>query len=284
MPDSSNYQNVRDNALETTQAFEMLGRYLIEDVLGRGGEAVVYRGWDPVLSRPVAIKKLSWESTSSDLQESRVRLQREAQILATLTHPQIVKAFDSGEDHGIPYLVMEFLEGKSASEVLQVQQTFPIGRIITVVEQVALALDYVHTQGIIHCDVKPANLMLVQSGLVKLIDFGIATSSVLPRDRDSGKRRGSPNYMAPEQVLGGIVDARTDVFALGITLYELLTGKRPFAGHAASTVMHNILCTDPIDMRQFATIIPEACVTSSAKLWRRTLVIATRPVMSLWLS
>ena len=202
-----------------------LGRYRIVGELGRGAMGAVYRALDPVIDREVAIKTLLPNLPPEVLQEVRERFIREARSAGRLSHPNIVTIFDVGEQDGMAYIAMELLEGHSLQQILKHPQRLAFNTIANLIAQVADALDLAQRYQIVHRDVKPANIMVDSSGRVKLMDFGVAyvPSSTMTQ---TGTALGSPRYMSPEQVLGQPIDPRSDIFSLGVVLYELLTGAR----------------------------------------------------------
>ncbi|HXX22374.1 MAG TPA: serine/threonine-protein kinase, partial [Terriglobia bacterium] len=233
------------------------GRYDVLRELGRGSMGVVYQGYDPVIGRTVAIKTMLTEGLSpQEFEEFRARFQREAQAAGVLSHPNIVNVFDYGEDSGILYLIMEFLEGKSLEKLVEGKKILPIENIIPMYEQVCSGLDHAHQRGIVHRDIKPANIMILDNGLVKVTDFGIAKMVSMGMTQ-AGQVLGTPNYMSPEQVKGRQVDGRSDIFSLGVILYDLLTGEKPFSGQNLTTVIYKIINENPIPPRELdATIHP----------------------------
>ena len=233
------------------------GRYEVVRELGRGSMGVVYQGFDPVIGRTVAIKTMLTEGLApNEFQEYRARFQREAQAAGVLNHPNIVSVYDYGEDSGVLYLIMEFLEGKSLEKLIEGRKILPIETIIPMCEQVCGALDHAHQRGIVHRDIKPANIMILDNGIVKVTDFGIAKMVSMGMTQ-TGLVLGTPNYMSPEQVKGRQVDGRSDIFSLGIILYDLVTGEKPFAGQNITTVIYKIINENPIPPRELdATIHP----------------------------
>jgi len=238
-------------------ALTKAGRYEVVRELGRGSMGVVYQGYDPVIGRTVAIKTMLTEGlTSQEFQEFRARFQREARAAGVLSHPNIVNVFDYGEDSGILYLIMEYLEGKSLEKLVEGQNILPIETIIPIYDQVCSALDHAHQHSIVHRDIKPANIMILDNGLVKVTDFGIAKMMSMGMTQ-AGQVLGTPNYMSPEQVKGRQIDGRSDIFSLGIILYDLVTGEMPFAGQNITTVIYKIINENPIPPRELdATIHP----------------------------
>lgn len=233
------------------------GRYQIVSELGRGSMGVVYQGFDPVIGRTVAIKTMLIEGLSTaEFQEYKTRFQREAQAAGILAHPNIVTVYDFGEDEGVLYLAMEYLEGKSLQSLVEKQHVLPLETIVPMFEQVCSALDHAHNHKIVHRDIKPANIMILDSGLVKVTDFGIAKMMSMGMTQ-AGQVLGTPNYMSPEQVKGRPVDGRSDIFSLGVILYELVTGEKPFGGQNITTVIYKIINENPIPPRELdATIHP----------------------------
>jgi predicted Ser/Thr protein kinase len=233
------------------------GRYDVVRELGRGSMGIVYQGYDPVIGRTVAIKTMLTEGLSpQEFEEFKARFQREAQAAGVLSHPNIVNIFDYGEDNGILYLIMEYLEGKSLEKLVEGQNILPIETIIPMYDQVCGALDHAHQHGIVHRDIKPANIMILDNGLVKVTDFGIAKMVSMGMTQ-AGQVLGTPNYMSPEQVKGRQVDGRSDIFSLGVILYDLLTGEMPFSGQNVTTVIYKIINENPIPPRELdATIHP----------------------------
>ena len=232
------------------EALTKAGRYQIVGELGRGSMGIVYQGFDPVIGRTVAIKTMLPEGLSpQEFQEYKARFQREATAAGILTHPNIITVYDFGEDDGILYLAMEFLEGKSLEKVVQEQTVLPIETILPIYDQVCSALDHAHRNKIVHRDVKPANIMILHNGLVKVTDFGIAKMMAMGMTQ-AGQILGTPNYMSPEQVKGRQIDGRSDIFSLGVILYELVTGEKPFGGQNITTVIYKIINENPIPPRE----------------------------------
>jgi hypothetical protein len=218
---------------------------------------IVYEGYDPVIGRTVAIKTMLTEGLSSqEFLEYKSRFQREAQAAGVLSHPNIVNVFDYGEDSGVLYLIMEYLEGKSLEKLVEGHNILPIETIIPMYDQVCSALDHAHQHGIVHRDIKPANIMILDNGLVKVTDFGIAKMVSMGMTQ-AGQVLGTPNYMSPEQVKGRQIDGRSDIFSLGIILYDLVTGEMPFSGQNITTVIYKIINENPIPPRELdASIHP----------------------------
>jgi len=233
---------VLDN--DATQQIEkpMLGRYQVEKELGKGAMGIVYMGKDPKIGRTVAIKTmaLSQEFEPDELTSVKERFFREAETAGRLTHPHIVSIYDAGEEHDLAYIAMEFIKGSDLTRHTKANNLLPMPEVLRLVADAADALDYAHSNGVVHRDIKPANMMLVEATqTIKLMDFGIA------RIADSSKTKtgmvlGTPSYMSPEQLAGKRVDGRSDLFSLGVTLYQLLTGSLPFTADSMATLMFKI--------------------------------------------
>ena len=238
-----------------------LGRYRIDSVLGRGAMGVVYAAVDTRLGRRVAIKTvqrgfLADESTAS---EFAARFEREAQAAARLSHPNIVTIFDFGEQDGESYIVMEFIPGRELAKVIDSGERLTLQQTVTLISELLDALGAAHAQGIVHRDVKPANVMLDATGHVKLADFGVARLVDNQQDRTMpGTLVGTPNYMSPEQILGQAVGSRTDLFAVGVLLYQLLTGQKPFQGRSAFDTQKAIVQSEPPPPSSLQPGVPSA--------------------------
>ena len=230
---------------------EKIGRYQILERVGKGGMGVLYRGIDPVLDREVAIKVMLMDF-SEDTEQMRPRFYREAQAAAKLQHSNIVTIFEFAEDHNQPYIVMEFLRGASLASRMNAPLPLTLDDKLNVVAQLCGALHYAHEQGVVHRDIKPANIFILPDGTVKLLDFGVAklTTSTLTRQGDV---LGSASYMSPEQVGGSdTVDGRSDIFSVGVMLYELLAGRKPFIGEGPTATIVKILRENPPSLNQTA--------------------------------
>ena len=230
------------DAPPATEAAPRIGRSTIEQTLGQGGMGTVYLGHDPVISRSVAIKVITARpETEEEARQYRERFLREAQAAGALVHPNIVAVHDIGLDPatGRPYIVMEHVAGQDLKKVIRSRAPLTPGETATICLQIAAALDYAHSHGIVHRDIKPANVLISEGGQVKITDFGVAR---LPGSDLTGTDQmvGSPGFMSPEQLRGGAVDGRSDLFALGVILYQLLTGRSPFEGESVSEVLYRI--------------------------------------------
>jgi serine/threonine protein kinase len=237
-----------------------LGRYRIVDELGRGAMGAVYRAVDPMIQREVAIKTLLPNLPEDALIEIRERFLREARSAGRLNHPNIVTIFDVGEESGVAYIAMEMLQGRSLQQMLRDPTPLPIDTAAELAAQVADALDHAHENGIVHRDVKPANVMVAPSGRSKLTDFGVAYVSASTLTQ-VGTALGSPRYMSPEHVLGVRVDARSDVFSLGSMLYEMLVRRTPFdrpGDRDVMVVLDRIVRQPHVRVREIDPRIPEA--------------------------
>jgi serine/threonine protein kinase len=237
-----------------------LGRYEVLNELGKGAMGVVYLAKDPVIGRLVAIKTIKTSQTGEDDSESREfreRFVREAQTAGILSHPNIVTIHDIGEDteSRASFIAMEYIEGRNLKSLLAEKNKFTWDEIADLIAQIGEALDYAHRKGIIHRDVKPANIILTTDGKVKITDFGIAkvASSNLTT---TGQFLGTPNYMSPEQVSGAPVDGRSDIFSLGVVLYELLTNRKPFQGDNLTAISYKIVHEDFTPPAELSTDVP----------------------------
>jgi serine/threonine-protein kinase len=238
----------------------MLGRYQVEKELGKGAMGVVYLGKDPKIGRMVAIKTmaLSQEFEPGELEDVKSRFFREAETAGRLSHPNIVAIYDAGEEHDLAYIAMEFIKGYDLARHVKKDALMDQKEVIKLVADAADALDYAHQQGIVHRDIKPANLMwLTDQKRIKVTDFGIA------RITDSSKTKtgmvlGTPSYMSPEQLAGKRVDGRSDLFSLGVTLYQLLTGSLPFQADSMATLMFKIANEPHVPPRSVRVDLPAA--------------------------
>ncbi|MBA3582668.1 MAG: CHASE2 domain-containing protein [Gammaproteobacteria bacterium] len=236
----------------------MLGRYQIESELGRGAMGMVYLGTDPKIGRTVAIKTmaLSDEFDAAHLEDVKQRFFREAKTAGRLNHPNIVTIYDIGEEHDLAYIAMDFLQGKDMANFTKRTELLPIPEVINVIIQVANALDYAHKQKIVHRDIKPANIIYDRRAKKPSVtDFGIAHLTDTSRTK-TGTILGTPSFMSPEQLSGKKVDGRSDLFALGVTLYQLLTASLPFTGDSISALMYCITNDPPRDILKLRPGLP----------------------------
>ncbi len=227
--------------MEETQ----IGRYVILKEIGRGGQSRVYLARDPAIERTVAIKQI--RAVTELPEEIRAqfvtRFLQEAQVAGTLSHPNIVSIYDLGEDEAGPYIVMEFVDGETLDGIIERSDPRDKQTIIPIFLQICSGLSFAHQHEVVHRDVKPANIMLTRDGLVKLVDFGVARVASTNLTQ-TGTLLGTPSYMSPEQIRGEKVDQRSDIFSLGIVLYEVLTGRLPFEGKNPTTMIFRIV-NDP---------------------------------------
>ena len=240
----------------------MLGRYEIQKELGKGAMGVVYLGKDPKISRIVAIKtmNLSQEFEADELEEVKARFFREAETAGRLNHPNIVTMYDAGEEHDLAYIAMEFLKGKDLVPYTKPDNLLPLPKVLSIAARVADALGYAHSLHVVHRDIKPANIMYdPESDTVKVTDFGIA------RITDSSKTKtgmvlGTPSYMSPEQLSGAKIEGHSDLFSLGVSLYQLACGKLPFAGDSMAQLMFRIANEPPADILSIKPDLPPCVV------------------------
>ena len=219
----------------------MLGRYRVLKELGRGAMGLVYLGKDPTIQRFVAIKTMRLDPADHDdkLQDVKARFFREAESTGRLSHPNIVTIYDAGEENDLGYIAMELIEGIPLKQWARKPNLMPVNEVLLTVATVADALDYAHQQGVVHRDIKPANIMLTKDRVVKVMDFGIAKMASSSKTQ-TNIVLGTPTYMSPEQIAGKKVDGRSDIFSLGIVLFELLTGQLPFTADNLSAVLFSI--------------------------------------------
>ena len=231
-----------------------VGRYQILDTIGTGAFSRVVRGFDPMIGRPVAIKLFSQDLARG---EARQRFLQEARVVGQISHPYVVTLHDMGieESTQTPYLVMEFLEGLPLDRVLE-KGTIPFPRACSWVGDVAVALAVAHRKGVIHGDVKPANILITNENRVKLTDFGMAR--LARHDTKQSPLLGTPAYWCPEQIVGKAQDARSDIFSLGVVLYEMVTGNRPFDSDSLQGICSRILSSSPLPPSQGNPSLPKA--------------------------
>lgn len=250
--------NAATMVLSGTGEKPMLGRYQVEKELGKGAMGVVYLGKDPKIGREVAIKTmaLSAEFEGDELQEAKDRFFREAESAGKLDHPNIVRIFDAGEEHDLAYIAMEFLKGKDLTPFTKMPSLLPLPKVLSIIERTADALNHAHSMGIVHRDIKPANIMYdMDTDIVKVTDFGIA------RVTDSSKTKtgmvlGTPSYMSPEQLAGKKIDGRSDLFSLGVMLYQLACGRLPFEGESMAQLMFKIANEEHPNVLEYNPALP----------------------------
>ena len=226
----------------------MIGRYQITGTLGFGAMGAVYKAFDPLIKRTLAIKTIRLDVPRQSPQHRAFidRFYQEARISGTLSHPSIVTLFDVGEENDVPFLAMEFVDGKTISAVLDEGTRFKPERVIGLVSQVAAALDYAHSRGVVHRDIKPSNLILNDEDKVKVTDFGIAKLAD-SEITHSGALLGTPSYMSPEQAMGEKLDGRSDIFSLGVVTFEMLSGQQPFPGTNVTSILYKLVHVDPVE-------------------------------------
>jgi TonB family protein len=226
----------------------IIGRYQVQESIGYGAMGAVYKAFDPLIKRTLAIKtiRLDIPRQSPQYKNFIERFYHEARISGTLSHPNIVTLFDIGEEGGLPYLAMEYVEGETIASIIERGLRFKPEKVIGLVSQVASAVDYAHTKGVIHRDIKPSNLILYDTDRVKVTDFGIA-KLVDAEMTQSGTLLGTPSYMSPEQAMGDKLDGRSDIFSLGVCAFEMLCGDQPFPGNNVTSILYKLVHVDPIE-------------------------------------
>ena len=226
---------------------ENIGRYRIVGELGRGAMGVVYKAQDPAIGRMIAVKsiRLGELTEESERERLRERLFREAQSAGILSHPGIVTIYDIAEEGGLAYIFMELVNGPALDKMMKAEQTPDKETLLSILRQVATALDYAHKKGIVHRDIKPANIMVHEDGTAKVTDFGVA-KIVSQQMTQAGTIMGTPSYMSPEQVQGGAISGRADQFSLGVIAYEMLTGEKPFTADYLPTLLFKIVREEPV--------------------------------------
>ena len=246
---------------------EKLGKYVILGELGRGAGGVVYRARDPIINRLVALKTIT--TGLAEFPDLLQRFYQEAQSAGGLQHPNIVTIYDMGDEHGVPYIAMELLEGESLDQLIGRGTPLPIPLKLSYALQACRAFDYAHKRGIIHRDIKPDNVMLTRDGTVKVVDFGIAR--VLETSKtQTGMLLGTFAYMSPEQYHGEHADARSDIWSFGVLLYELLAYQRPFKGPTPASLMHGICQLEPLPLAKVAPECPPALEKVIQKVLRKS--------------
>ena len=248
---------------EAVSAPPMIGKYQVIDELGRGGMGVIYKAFDPGIGRTVALKLMS-EQLARDA-EFRERFLREARGVGILQHPNIVTIHELGEWQGAPFIAMEFLQGRSLEDILQQEKAAtPLEKRLEIVTQVCRGLDYAHARGIVHRDIKPANVMVTTDGVAKVVDFGIARLAD-QKLTNTGHVLGTVSYMSPEQLQGKALDGRSDIFAVGVMLFEALTSVLPFAAEDTGSAITNTLYRQPPSLANFLANYPKGLDAVLAK-------------------
>ncbi|HUL91231.1 MAG TPA: serine/threonine-protein kinase [Burkholderiales bacterium] len=224
----------------------LLGRYEVVAELGKGAMGVVYRANDPMLNRMVAIKTINTEEAGHEgMAEYEARFYTEAKAAGGLNHPNIIIIYDIGKSGHLVYMAMEYIQGKELREMLADGKPLPVAQAVDIAAQVGEGLAYAHQHQVVHRDIKPANIMITPEGRAKIADFGIARMRSSETRTQTGVILGSPKYISPEQVVGKRADHRSDIFSLGVILYECITGSTPFNGEGLSALMYQITNHDP---------------------------------------
>jgi outer membrane protein assembly factor BamB len=231
-----------------------VGRYVIEREVGRGGMGVVYRALDPALNRAVALKVLAGHLDHEH--SARLRFHREAASIANLKHPHIALVYEFGEHDGLPFIALEWAEGRTLKDLLADDGPLPLDRALPLLEQLAGALDFAHARGVIHRDLKPANVIIGPDDHATIVDFGLAQLTSAPALTVSGSLFGTPRYVSPEQVRGEDLDGRADQYSLAVMVYEALTGRLPFAGDTTPALLHHHLYTPPVPATEHNPELP----------------------------
>lgn len=234
-----------------------LGRYEVLGELGQGAMGVVYKARDPLIDRVVAIKTINLGLALEEKEEYEGRFYQEAKAAGRLNHPNIVTIYDVGKSGDVAYIAMEFLQGRELRDIMNDGGRLPVDQVLDIVSQVALGLAYAHEHEIVHRDIKPSNIMVVRDGHVKITDFGIARMASSAVRTQTGMVLGSPKYMSPEQVMGKNIDQRSDIFSLGVMLYEMLTGQAPFNGENVNAIMYQTLNAAPPLPNSLNPAVPE---------------------------
>lgn len=222
-----------------------LGRYKIISEIGQGAMGTVYKAVDPIIDRTVAIKTINLNLSKTELEEYEARFQQEIKAAGRLNHPNIVTIYDVGKTDQVAYMAMEFLEGRELKDMIASGNLPAADQAVDIIAQVADGLSFAHQQDIVHRDVKPSNIMVLKNSLAKITDFGIARLPNSAVKTMTGLILGSPRYMSPEQVIGKTIDARSDIFSLGVVLYESLTSVAPFDGDNVNAIMYATVNTTP---------------------------------------
>jgi serine/threonine protein kinase len=240
----------------TPPAPQRFGRYAVLSELGRGAMGVVYRGRDELLDRAVAIKTVHMTFAAEDHEGYLARFRQEARAMGALNHPSIVSVYDYGDERDIAYMAMELLEGRELRDLMD-EAPPPPALAVDLAAQVAEGLAFAHARGVVHRDVKPGNIMVVEGGRVKIMDFGIARVRASDVKTQTGVMLGSPKYMSPEQILGQAADHRSDIFSLGVVLHEMLAGAPPFIGADIPQLMYQVCNARPVPPSHANPAVPE---------------------------
>jgi len=236
------------------------GRYEVKEIVGAGGMGVVYRAFDRELQEPVAIKTLKPEAMAGGT-AALERFKQEIRLARRIAHRNVVRTYDLGEQHGMYYLTMEYVEGTSLKQLIVTRGKLPVAVTLTVGKQLCRALEVAHAEGVIHRDIKPQNIVVEPSGFLKVMDFGIARLANPPQGKgltEAGTSIGTPDYMSPEQLSGAELDPRSDLYAAGVVLFECLTGRVPFEAETTWALVAKHLEEEPPDPRRFNADVPPA--------------------------
>jgi serine/threonine-protein kinase len=251
----------------------VLGRYVIEKEIGRGAMGTVYLGRDPKIGRTVAIKTMAFSDEFDEdvAEEMKQRFQREANTAGRLKHPNIVTIYDVGEEQGLSYIAMDYLEGEPMSGFIKKDKLLPVETVLEMAAQVAEALHYAHSNNVIHRDIKPENIIYnKQTGTPTVTDFGVASLTNANATK-TGIVLGSPSYMSPQQVSGERLDGRSDLYSLGVTVFQLLTGTLPFKAESLSNLMYKIATEKHPDIRKIREDLPNYIATMINKAMQKDL-------------
>jgi len=247
---------------------ETLGKYRIDQVLSKGGSATTYKAYQPQLDRPVLLKVLHPSLTKDE--KSVERFSREAKAIARIRHEGIVHIYDYGRSDGQYYIAMEYVEGLSLAELLARNKRLPTDVATYVISESARSLGFAHSKGIVHRDIKPGNIILAYDGAVKVTDFGLAYSENLSSITVDGELFGTPSYMSPEQIKGEKLDARTDIYSLGLTFYQILSGVQPFRGSNYSAIITKKLTENPTPLKRLLPDCPQRLINTVSKMTERS--------------
>src|SRR5712692_5304959 len=239
--------------MSTGMALEKIGRYEIVGQLGKGAMGIVYKALNPTIGRTVALKTMRLDVQGPETSEMLARFRNEARLAGVLNHPNIVTIYDAGEINGLCYMAIEYIEGKTLYQLLLQEHALTMEKVLDLARQICAGLDAASAQRVVHRDIKPANIMILPSGTVKIMDFGIAKAG--GSMTSTGEVLGTPNYMSPEQVKGKPLDGRSDLFSFGVILYEMLTGEKPFLGQNVTTIIYKIVHESPIAPRDLDVTI-----------------------------
>ena len=242
--------------MSAPKAPERLGRYRILGELGRGAMGVVYRGEDESLGRAVAIKTVAMTFATEDHEGYLARFRQEARAMGALNHPAIISVYDYGDEGDIAYMAMELLDGRELRDLMADSRLAP-ALAVDIAAQVAEGLAFAHERGVVHRDIKPGNIMVLEGRRAKIMDFGIARVRASDVKTQTGMMLGSPKYMSPEQIMGQAADHRSDVFSLGVVLYEMLAGAPPFSGADIPQLMYQVCNARPTPPSRLNPAVPE---------------------------